>query len=176
MSTSPGRAIGHQVGPSYTDGTAILNGVWSPNQQASATVFSTNPQDLCYQEVEIRLRSTVVAHSSTGYEIGFKVSQSSQAYFFIVRWNGALGNFTILLQTFGAQYGVKTGDVVSASVVGNTIIGYKNGVEMGRATDNVYAAGNPGMGFNLGDQSGTCGGSNPDYGYTNFQASEIVVP
>jgi len=173
VSTTPGLAIGHQIGPSFTDGTAILTGTWGANQEASATVFSVNQRDQCFQEVELRLRSTMTAHNSTGYEIGYKTSQTSQAYFFIVRWNGALGDFTTLVQNFGAAFGVKTGDVIRATVIGNTIIAYKNGVELGRVTDNTFTSGNPGIGFNLGDQSGGCAGSNPDYGLTNFTASEL---
>src|SRR6185312_4061031 len=53
MSTTPGLAIGHQSGSSYTDGTALLTGSWGPTQTAEAVVHASSPQDDCYQEVEL---------------------------------------------------------------------------------------------------------------------------
>ena len=128
MSTTPGLAIGHQSGTSYTDGTALLTGSWGPNQTVEAVVHAVNPKDSCYQEVELRLRSTLTPHSCTGYEISFKATKTSGAYLIIVRWNGPLGDFTYLVNTTGAQYGVTEGDVVKATIVGNVITAYLNGV------------------------------------------------
>ena len=115
VSTTPGLAIGHQVGASFTDATALLTGTWGPDQMATATVHTVNQNDACFQEVELRLRSTISAHVNTGYEISFHMSQTSQAYLIIVRGNGAVGNFTVLLDTRGTQFGIKDGDIVSAS-------------------------------------------------------------
>src|SRR4249920_3987928 len=54
VSTSPHRAIGHQVGASYTDATAIINGTWGANQRATATVFATQSlNEDCASEVEL---------------------------------------------------------------------------------------------------------------------------
>lgn len=175
VSTRAGVAIGHQVGASYTDATALVTGSWAPNQEASATVYAANPNDACYQEVELRLRSALAPHVSTGYEISFKVSRTSEAYVIIVRWNGALGDFTYLANLKGAQFGVTTGDVVSATIVGDVITAYRNGVEMARATDGTYTAGSPGMGFNLENGPAGCAGTNGDYGFTAWAASEIVA-
>ena len=86
----------------------------------------------------------------------------------IVRWNGPLGNFTYLSQNGGAQYGVTSGDVVKASIVGSTISVYINNVLMGTATDSTYATGNPGIGFDYG-----CGSTYGDFGFTTFTASEL---
>ena len=172
ISTTPGLAIGHQSMTSYTDGTAILTGAWGPTQTVTATVHSQNPKDTCYQEVEMRLRSAVSAHSCTGYEISFKASQTDAAYLIIVRWNGALGDFTYLANVSGAQYGVKEGDVVKATIVGNLITAYKNGMMMGSAMDpaNTFTTGNPGMGFNLETGDSSCIGTNGDYGFTDYTA------
>jgi len=174
VSTTPGLAIGHEGGyVSFTDATAILTGTWGPTQTVQATVYTVNQKDECYQEVELRLRSTLSAHSSTGYEISFKCSKSSHAYMAIVRWNGRLGNFTYLAQYRGAQYGVANGDTVKAMIVGNTITVYINGVQRGAATDSTYSGGNPGMGFNLGGTGlPQCIGTNGDYGFTSFTASD----
>ena len=171
MSTTPGLAIGHQSGTSYTDGTALLTGSWGPNQTVEAVVHAVNPKDSCYQEVELRLRSTLTPHSCTGYEISFKATKTSGAYLIIVRWNGPLGDFTYLVNTMGAQYGVTEGDVVKATIVGNVITAYLNGVEVGTATDATYATGSPGMGMNLETGDASCVGTNGDYGFTHFTAT-----
>ena len=171
MSTTPGLAIGHQSGSSYTDGTALLTGSWGPNQTVEAVVHAVNPKDSCYQEVELRLRSTLTPHSCTGYEISFKATKTSGAYLIIVRWNGPVGDFSYLVNTSGAQYGVTEGDVVKATIVGNVIAAYLNGVEVGTATDATYATGSPGMGMNLETGDASCLGTNGDYGFTHFTAT-----
>ena len=171
MSTTPGLAIGHQSGSSYTDGTALLTGSWGPTQTVEAVVHAANPKDSCYQEVELRLRSTLTPHSCTGYEISFKATKTSGAYLIIVRWNGPIGDFTYLVNTAGAQYGVTEGDVVKATIVGNVITAYLNGTTVGTATDATYATGNPGMGMNLETGDASCIGTNGDYGFKHFTAT-----
>ena len=171
MSTTPGLAIGHQSGSSYTDGTALLTGTWGPNQTVEAVVHAINPKDSCYQEVEMRLRSALTPHSCTGYEISFKATKTSGAYLIIVRWNGPVGDFTYLVNTSGAQYGVTEGDVVKATIVGNVITAYLNGVEVGTATDSTYTSGSPGMGMNLETGDSSCIGTNGDYGFKHFTAT-----
>jgi hypothetical protein len=175
VSTTPGLAIGHQVGASYTDATALLTGTWEPDQIATATVHMVSPKDACFQEVELRLRSAITAHVITGYEISFKVSQTSEAYLIIVRWNGALGSWDFLTKTQGAQFALRNGDVVSAKIVGNVITAYLNGVQKGQVDITsiggaVYSTGNPGMGFNLENSPAGCPGTNGNYGYTSFTA------
>jgi hypothetical protein len=168
-----GKAIGREVGRTYTDGTALLTGTWGANQQATATVFSSGTvSGDCYPEVELRLRSAIAPHSIRGYEVGFKVTSASDAYLIIVRWNGPYGDFTYLLNAHAAQYGVKDGDVVSAKIVGNVITAYKNGVVMGTATDNTYTTGSPGVGFNLENAASGCSGSNDQYGFSRFTATD----
>jgi hypothetical protein len=171
VSTTPGLAIGHQSGASYADGTALLTGTWGPTQTVEAVVHTKNQKDSCYQEVELRLRSALSAHSCTGYEVSFKASKTSSAYLIIVRWNGKLGDFTYLAQLGGAQYGVAEGDVVKATISGNVIKAYLNNVELGSATDSTFAAGSPGMGFNLETGDASCIGTNGDYGFTHFTAT-----
>jgi hypothetical protein len=100
-----------------------------------------------------------------GYEITFSLSPNS--YLLIVRWNGPLGNYTVLSSPGGAQYQAKAGDTVKATIVGNVITAYKNGVQVGQATDTIYKTGNPGMGFN--EQA------NGDYGYTYFTATDGIT-
>jgi hypothetical protein len=52
--------------------TALLTGTWGKNQTVKAKVFSRNQTEKYYQEVEIRLRSTLTRHRCTGYiDFGF---------------------------------------------------------------------------------------------------------
>jgi hypothetical protein len=165
--TTPGLAQGQ--GPSsaaYSDPTALLAGNWGPDQTVQATVYSLNQNPDYYQEVELRLRSSLSAHSCAGYEINFRCLQTSDAYMQIVRWNGPIGSFTYISSYSGAQFGVANGDVVKATIVGNVINVYKNGTLIGTGTDSTYATGNPGIGFDFG-----CGSTYTDFGFTNVTAS-----
>lgn len=178
VSTAPGLAIGHQCCADYTDATALLTGPWGPDQQASATVYSVNQNDACYQEVELRLRSSLSAHVAAGYEISFKASQTDVAYLIIVRWNGPVGDFTYLAKLHGVQYGVATGDTVSARIAGNMITASKNGVPMATVDitslgGRVWSHGAPGVGFNLSNGPAACSGTNGHYGFTTFTATDI---
>jgi hypothetical protein len=165
ISTIPGLAIGHAGPARYADATALLMGTWGPNQSAEATV--SVGKTFGSPEVELRLRSSLSAHVATGYEISNSVSNDASAYLIIVRWNGPLAEFTYLANLHGQQYGVKTGDVVKATIVGNVITAYKNGVPLAQVTDKTYSTGNPGMGFNEG--------TNGDYGFTSFSASDTFI-
>jgi hypothetical protein len=172
VSTTPGLAIGHQPGNvHYTDATALLTGNWAPNQTAQATVHVGNTYDNDYPEVELRLRSSLSARSCSGYEISFKATTTAAAYVIIVRWNGPLNDFVYLKRLDGSRYGVKNGDVVKATIVGNVITAYINGAQVATATDSMFTKGNPGMGFNF-DCSRRCQGTNQGYGFTRFTASD----
>jgi hypothetical protein len=155
-----------ETGPEgdYDDPTAVLAGHWGRNQYAKAGVFSRNPTDQYFQEVEIRLRSAITPHRCTGYEVFFRCLKTEDGYAEIVRWNGTIGDFTSLAKLSGPRYGVEDGDVVEASIVGNVIKGYINGVEMISATDDVFGEGSPGVGFNF-----FVGDTNVDHGFTYFE-------
>jgi hypothetical protein len=164
--TTPGRAHGVQStsNPAYCDPTALLAGTWGPEQTAEGTVYCDNPTSSYYQEVELRLRSTLSAHRATGYEIMYRCLKTSDGYTYIARWNGALGDFKIIGGQGGV--GVSTGDVVKATIVGNTITAYINGVQVAQAQDNTFAQGSPGIGFNYG-----VGPTFADFGFTRFRAT-----
>jgi len=173
VSTTPHRAIGHQMGARYTDGTAILTGTWSPDQSAWATVFVNGQiSDICLSEVELRLRSSIEKHMNRGYEVSYKVSDTKQAYVMIVRWSGELGDFKVLTENYGERYGVQDGDVVSATIVGNRIDAFKNGQLVATATDDTYQSGNPGIGFNLENSHAGCPATNDRYGFSRFSAAD----
>jgi hypothetical protein len=122
------------------------------------------PDEEYFQEVEIRLRSTLTPHRCTGYEIFFRCLKSDNAYAEIVRWNGKIGDFTSLRKLSGPQYGVRDGDVVEATISGHDIRGFINGVEVISATDDVFGEGSPGIGFNF-----FVGNTNVDHGFTSFE-------
>lgn len=148
----------------YDDPTAVLAGTWGPNQHAKAKVFSRNPTDRYFQEVQIRLRSTIEPNWCTGYEIFFRCLKTDAGYAEIVRWNGKVGDWTSLQRQTGAEFGVQDGDVIEASIVGDQIKGFINGREVISVTDDVIADGAPGIGFNFG-----VGDTNVDHGLATFE-------
>lgn len=175
VSTVPGLAFGTQTGVSgeYDDSTAILKGDWGPNQTVTATVYTVNQTySNVYEEVELRLRSSISANSNSGYEVLFRCRNDSSSYVEIVRWNGPLGSFTSLAKATGSSYGISSGDVVKATVSGNVITAYKNDVQLLQASDNTYGTGNPGIGFWLRGTTGV----NGDYGFTTFSATDSEDP
>ena len=173
VQTSPGLAFGTVVsgGPPYNDSTAVLAGTWASNQMAQATVRTVNQNSAIFEEVQIRLRTTVTAHSITGYEFYFQCTADGSRHAQIVRWNGRLNNFTLLDDAMGP--GLHNGDVIAATVVGDTLTSYVNGVPIIQAKDSTYSRGSPGIGFY--NQKGTIA-NNSDFGLTNFSAAEIAGP
>jgi hypothetical protein len=174
--TTPGFAFGTEIGGNrpdpekYDDSTALLKGHWGPNQTLEATVHSVNPNQngKVWEEVELRLRSSISPHSCTGYEVMFRCSKIPQAYCNIARWEGPLGKFTYIKNMGGSKYGVKNGDVVKAAMIGNVLTVYINGVKMVQVTDDKFKSGNPGMGFYLEGATGV----NRDYGFSRFMATD----
>jgi hypothetical protein len=169
--TIPGLAYGTQSGTQtglsmYSDSTALLTGVWGPDQTVQATVHTVNQNSGIYEEVAIRLRSAISAHSSTGYEVGFRCTNDGSQYLGVTRWNGPLGDFTSFPNATGP--GLNDGDVIKATIVGSVITAYINGNQVYQVTDSTFSTGRPGMGFFLSGASGV----NADYGFTSFTASD----
>jgi hypothetical protein len=148
----------------YDDPTAVLGGTWGRNQFVKCTVFSKNQTNKYFQEVEIRLRSTITPHSCTGYEVFWRCLSTEEGYAEIVRWDGKIGSWKSLVRHQGTGFGAKDGDIIEACIVGNVIKGYRNGVEVTSAVDDTYKTGAPGVGFNFG-----VGNTNVDHGLTSFQ-------
>jgi hypothetical protein len=169
--TGHGMAYGTQTGTDtgfyrYNDSYAILSG-FPPDQTAVGVVHFLHPTGACNQEVELLLRWTSKPHKATGYECLFRCLDSSGFYMQVVRWNGALGDFTYIASLKDPSTGIKDGDKLKASISGNKIKVYVNGVIKLQATDNSYPTGNPGIGFFLAG----CPGSNADFGFVSFSAS-----
>ncbi len=145
VSTTRGLARGNQPhSRNYNDSTAILTGTWGPDQIASAIMYTTVPVDNASTECEIRLRSTLTAHNCTGYEIFWNAAPDGN-YLAMARWNGPINDFTPL----GTLTGVPpiNGGTLTASIKGNVITAYINGVQKMQVTDSTFTSGNPGIGF-----------------------------
>ena len=174
--TTTALAFGTQSGASgvYNDSTAVLSGAWGPDQTVQATVKTAADAQTtsAVEEVELRLRTTITAHSITGYEIDFRAVKPG-GYMAIVRWNGPLNSFTTLSTENNAYQGITTGDVVKASIVGSTITVYVNGIVVGQATDSTFASGSPGVGFWMSNAPESTSG---DYGFMSFSASDGSMP
>ena len=174
VSTKSGLAFGadSKGDPHYDDPTAILSGAWGPDQTVQAKVHTVNQNsNHVFEEVEIRLRTTISPHHNSGYEINFRCTHDGTQYIEIVRWNGRLGDFTYLQQVHGGP-GLYDGDVVRASIVGSVITAFINETQVAQVTDATFSQGNPGMGFYLDGKAGL----NADYGFTFFSASDGAIP
>jgi hypothetical protein len=181
VATTPGLAYSTESGTgtgskAYDDSTALLVGTWGPDQTVEATVHSANQDDGVFEEVELRLRSSISGRVANGYEVLFRCLKTPEAYASIVRWDGPLGRFTYLSQKQGPEYGVSDGDLVKATIIGNVITAYINGTQALQAIDATYSTGSPGMGFWLKRHSGirnwlrNISVDNIDYGFTRFAA------
>lgn len=176
-----GRAVGTNNFAKYSDPTAILKGSWGPNQIVEATVYRKYdgvPND--NQEVELRLRSTMRANWSSGYEILFRAYDKpvivgnfgKMPHFAIVKWKGPRGKTLSDFQPFLAQssnskYAIRNNDKIKASIIGNVITVYKNGVKLISVRDNSpFTTGNPGIGFNY-----NCNGHYEEFGFHDFKAT-----
>jgi len=166
----PGLVFGTESGSvAYDDSTAVVAGRWNPDQMAQATVRTVNQNRDCSEEVELRLRTTITAHSITGYEINFRCTSDGSQYVEIVRWNGPLGDFTYVKRAAGP--GLRDGDTVKATIVGSTITAYINGKAVAQGTDSTYKTGSPGIGFYLHGATGV----NGDFGFTTFAAVDGIT-
>ncbi len=173
-----GLAYGTQTGTKtglqrYDDSYAHLTG-FPPDQEAWGVVHIAKPDPRCHQEVEILLRWTSSAHSTSGYECFGRCLSDGSSYVQIVRWEGPLGKFTYLVDKQGADYGLKDGDTLKASIVGNLITVYVNGVQKAQVRDDKHKTGNPGIGIFLECDNGRGIGTGRDFGFKSFTARAIT--
>ena len=168
--TTPGLAFGTESGSGgYDDSTAVLTGTWNADQMAQAVVHSVNQNSNIYEEVELRLRTTITDHSITGYEINFRCTSDASRYVEIVRWNGPLGSFNYVNRAPGP--GIHDGDILKATIIGSTVTVYINNKRVLQGTDRTYTSGNPGIGFFLRGTTGVHG----DYGFASFTAMDYLT-
>lgn len=161
--TARGIAHGTHRATGYNDSYAVLSG-FSPDQSVEATVYITG-KFTRNQEVELLLRWTQAAHLARGYEINWN---ANNAYAYLVRWNGGLGDFDLLKKLNFPRVPV-TGDVMRAQITGTSITVYLNGGVVGTFSDSTWSTGNPGIGFYSDDPTGS---QNDRFGFTSLSASD----
>jgi hypothetical protein len=171
VQTVPGKAFGTVVSSSCSgnpdsncnDSTAILKGTWNPVQTAEAIVYTNGTLTGGFDEVELRLLTTISANSITGYEITCSVSGGN--YFGMARWDGPTGAFVHMPSN--NTVGCTNGDDIKATVDANgNFTWYKNGTVVGTAHDTTYKSGSPGIGFF------TFSGNLSDFGLKSFTATD----
>lgn len=142
--TSGGVCHGKRFGGtgSTIDPTAIHSGVWGSQQVITAVVDMVTSTG--GQEIELRMNSVLAPNVNTGYEFLFDASGFMQ----LVRWNETHDSFTYLISNANIGRTFVSGDVVGAARQGSDLVGYFNGVEIGRVTDTYYMGGAPGFGLN----------------------------
>jgi hypothetical protein len=159
----PGDDPGAPTGD-YDDPSAVLTGSWGCDQHARAVAFCRDPTEDYFQELQFRLRSQLAPHWCTGYEVFWRCLRGESSYAEIVRWNGKIGDWISLKRLVGPRYGVQDGDLLEASIFGNVITGFINGVEVISVTDDAFSEGAPGIGFNF-----YVGTTNVDHGFSSFE-------
>jgi hypothetical protein len=164
--TANGTAFGSNgVTNSYDDSYALLSG-FGPDQTVEATVQVNSGAEGATHEVELLLRASDDSNNARGYEVLFNKSGGYQ----IVRWNGPFGSFTPLNNncpvTWTPASALRTGDVIKAEMIGNTLKAWQNGVLKACVQDSTFPTGNPGISFFIRP-----GGANNLLTFTQFTAT-----
>jgi len=141
--TGSGNAFATATNPTqFDDSLAHLSG-FGANQYIEGVVHRAagyNPTDP--HEIELLLRFAITANNARGYEILMDSQGSHQ----IVRWNGPVGDFTVLPTTGPGTGPIANGNVIRAEMRGSVITVFKNGTPVSQATDTTFPTGNPGIG------------------------------
>ena len=169
IDTTPSFAYGTQnpTGTGYNDSLAVMSGSWGPSQTVQATASVVSSDSALYRELEVLVHFTITAHSASGYEINCS-TVSTNPYIQVVRWNGALGNFTSLYGD-SSHYCVN-GSVLKAAITSAGVISvYLNGSLMTTVNDTTFTGGAPGMGVYIA--SGAAG-QNSDFGWSAYSATD----
>lgn len=169
-------AHGKHNGVQYADPTAILKGIWVPNMEVEGWFTGVGTQGAaCGGEVEVRARSFFTKDKCFGYEFlrtttGVGGGENSE----LVRWNGALADFTSLV-SFGASTPTAVnGDRTKIKVVGSTItvtLLAADGTVLATdsAVDATFLQGNPGIGLYIGSNCLTQLADEHLFGFTRFE-------
>lgn len=182
-----GTQDGNQGSTVFNDSIAVLKGIWGADQMAQATVFNTLAAGLYYAEVELLLRFEITTHNARGYEVLFSTNSTAQtqgSYCEIVKWLGPFGGSGVQFVSLTGQQalsgGAAAGDILKATIVGNTITAYRNGTQVAQITDSVglsgstpWATGNPGVGHWLHNNGAT--GDPTVYGFSDYLAETLDI-
>lgn len=156
----------------FDDGTALLNPAvftsFTSNQYVEGTVYrdpTFTTAVVTGYELELRIRSSLTAHTCTGYELYCSLNNGLT----LVRWNGARGDFSPILDC--GTYVATTGDILRVEAVGSTLTVYLNGTSKGSISDGTYLTGTPGMGW--GPFPGVTGADLLRMGWSSFRAGNL---
>lgn len=104
------------------------------------------------------------------YEVNYRCKADGSQYIGIVKWLGPFGGDGVQFIQLGNNVtgpGLRNGDYIAATAIGNTITAYINGVQVAQQVDNIgvpYLGGNPGIGHWL-HLNGASGVFVTDYGH-----------
>jgi hypothetical protein len=130
--------------PPYDDCIAHINPSFQqlpPNQFLQGTVFRAAGYTAGH-EIELLARFSITPNTARGYEVYW----STNGGLYIVRWNGAVNDFTPLA-TINAGL-ANGGDVVRVEVMGTIITVKINGSSVLTHSDSTWSSGQPGIGLN----------------------------
>jgi hypothetical protein len=131
--------------PPYNDSIAILKSsafACAPDQFAEIVVSRAGGYSPSVtHECGMFVRFALSANSASGYEAYLNHASN----FTIVRWNGALNNFSPLSSTGPGPTSPVDGDVLRFEVEGSTLRYYQNDVLVATATDSTFSSGQAGL-------------------------------
>lgn len=129
------------------DNIAVLATSFGGKQFAQATV----KRDVGYSpsnthEIELLVHFAISANVARGYETYWGYSGNLN----VVRWNGAINDFTVLIGRDTNIGAPADGDVLRVEIDNSGVITvYKNGTSQTSVTDTTWTDGQPGIGFFL---------------------------
>lgn len=170
----------NKVTSHFDDAFSMLRGTWGATQTIDCIVKVSNTNSTAFEEMEEWVRTSIGPHSIKGYEVNVRnMGAGGNQYIGIVRWNGALDDFTQLgvncdgTNTYSS--GIANGDHFKVTIDSTeTITAYVNNVQQCQRQDtsHTYTSGNPGLGH-WWNVNGAVGTSGSDFGFTSctFTAS-----
>jgi hypothetical protein len=142
---------------------------FGPNVRITAVLHRNGPTG--EHEAEIYVRMAISANIARGYEV--TVTQTGECY--IVRWNGSVNSFDLLLGPITTNVSVLDGAVWEVTMQGVNLAVKCDGATVVAATDmsgfsgTYWSDGNPGMGFWYHNASD----AKSNYGWSSYIAVEI---
>jgi hypothetical protein len=157
--------------PPFNDSVAILSG-FSRDQSVQCTIAASGAANDI--ELEMHLRSQITPHLIRGYEIDLYVPTGKLS---LVRWNGPLNDFTILVDNITTNVSLADAAVWFAQVVGNTVTVKCNSVTVlthDLSTDTyAWTRGSPGVGAYRDNSQGTPSAANT-FAWDDFTGTPLA--
>ena len=183
VQTFGGEAFGTQVGnlpnpAGFDDANASLRG-FSSNVTTTGTIFFNVPEgdsSSHTHELELLFRMSGDATHTRAYEVNFDTGGNAT----LIRWNGALGDYTFIAPTFSTSPSLgrllQSGDTFMAQASGDRFQAWVNGQLVLTAFDSTYATGDPGIGFFIRDDVAADRTFQSLYGLTSLTVVDDGAP